>query len=156
LAKLIFYRNQRQVALEKIAEIVSGVRPNTTANQVKIKLKRLRTQFLESLNKGNASKNKSGSGTDSLYVPTLWCFDQLHFLEQHTVHFKGVSNISTQATTQDQVKHNTNDWLQYNLCRPIIPLGEIILHLTHSWPNFSCLIQNKCGSRLCCDLDVPY
>ncbi|CAI9598000.1 unnamed protein product [Staurois parvus] len=66
-------------AMKKLIELCKTVCVNANENYVKNKIANLRTVFQKELNKMENSK-KSGAGTDDVYVPWLWYFQNLMFL----------------------------------------------------------------------------
>lgn len=73
--KLELYRNNaaRKTTLDEI--IYSLKKPNLTQNDLKIKIKNVRTTYSRELSKLLKSK-KSGAGTNDIYKPALRWFDQ--------------------------------------------------------------------------------
>lgn len=98
----------RQAALEAIAEGMKDLRPEATPEHVKTKLSNLRTQYVDALAKMKGSR-VSGCSSDSVAMPTLWCFRELNFLEPHIIHTKGRSNLSKggQASSAVSASHPT-------------------------------------------------
>ena len=75
--KLQEYKNRltREDAYKKIASEL----PQFTIEMVKAKIQTLRGQYRKQLSLIKKSA-KSGAGSDEIFKPTLWCFDQLNFL----------------------------------------------------------------------------
>lgn len=53
---------------------------DVSVEDIRKKINNLRTQFFAELNKVKKSM-VSGTSADDIYIPTLWCFDQLAFLD---------------------------------------------------------------------------
>ncbi|XP_046384596.1 uncharacterized protein LOC124154738 [Ischnura elegans] len=81
-------RNARRGVLEKIQELQTESRPNTTIDDIKCKWNSLRTQFMGEINK---LKMPSGSGGGS--SSTMWCFESLLFLRDHITARKSFSTM---------------------------------------------------------------
>jgi len=64
-----------------------------TIDVIKKKIASLRTQYSKQINKIKKSKS-SGVGTDDIFKPTWWLFEELSFLAPHVVSRKGESSIS--------------------------------------------------------------
>ncbi|XP_011858850.1 PREDICTED: uncharacterized protein LOC105556373 [Vollenhovia emeryi] len=74
-------------------------RPGTTESECSIKFHNLRTQF----NIENAkikSSMKSGIGTDDVYKPNLWYFNNLKYLEAYCTPRKSRNSIEKNSTEQ--------------------------------------------------------
>lgn len=67
-----------------------------TVDDVRRKINSLRTQFFAEHNKISKSK-VSGSGTDDIYISTLWCYDLLSFLNDSTQTRQSQSNLDDQT-----------------------------------------------------------
>lgn len=68
-------------------------RRNITEEEVKKKINILRTSFKRENNKVKKSM-LSGSGTDDLYVPTLWYYKELEFLQDQMEEESGISTVT--------------------------------------------------------------
>lgn len=69
---------------------------------IKKKIASLRTQYLEQINKIQKSKS-SGAGTDDVYKPTWWLFEELSFLAPHVASRKGESSVSKNIVAKTYV-----------------------------------------------------
>lgn len=78
-SKLYKDRDKRAAALSSISEELKRNGVSATINEIKRKLDGIRCQYRREKNKMRKSK-KSGTGTEDLYIPTLWFFDLLFFL----------------------------------------------------------------------------
>ncbi|XP_072375578.1 uncharacterized protein [Diabrotica undecimpunctata] len=87
-------RNVRVTALQTITKQFNNNKmTNLSEADVKKKLHSIRTQYMAELTKIKKSES-SGAGVADIYVPKLWCFDELHFLQQGaTIVSKGESNL---------------------------------------------------------------
>lgn len=64
-----------------------------------MKVHSLKGQFRKEM-KDFKTSQKSGAGTDNLYVPKLWCFDALRFLTDGEMPCGATSNLN-----EPQVSH---------------------------------------------------
>lgn len=77
-------KNKRVEAFNAILEYIQQtVSPDITLYEIKRKWKNLRTQYTQELRTINQTK-ESESGMVDVYIPKLWCFRQLNFLQSHT------------------------------------------------------------------------
>lgn len=65
---------------------------HATFEDIKKKINSVRTQFFSELNKVKKSI-VSGAGADDIYVPTLWCYEQLSFLNDSNETRESESNL---------------------------------------------------------------
>ncbi|KAF2896696.1 hypothetical protein ILUMI_09477 [Ignelater luminosus] len=82
------------------------VRPHTSIAEIKSKFQSLKTNFLTEYKKVESSKT-TGTGEDDVYIPTLWYFDKLQFLLDHSVPRRTEDSIDAvifQAT--DEMEEN--------------------------------------------------
>ena len=77
-------KNKRNSALDALLDIYRKVVPGAKKADVLRKINTLRSSFRRELKKINESK-KSGSGTDELYTPSLYYFDELSFVVDQDV-----------------------------------------------------------------------
>jgi hypothetical protein len=64
------------------------------------KINGLRTAYRRELKKITDS-TKSGIGTDDIYVPSLWYFDDLDFLRHHKIQVAGKSAMVDEPEQED-------------------------------------------------------
>ncbi|KAK3862833.1 hypothetical protein Pcinc_031336 [Petrolisthes cinctipes] len=77
-------REKKNCAYEVLVEKLKERDVNATKDTVKKKINNLRSAFRKELKKVARSK-KSGAGTDKIYTPTLWYYNDLLFLKDHQV-----------------------------------------------------------------------
>jgi len=86
-------RDLKLAAYKILEEKFKEVDPEATIDTVKSKINTIRCTFRKELGKVKASQ-KSGSGTDEIYIPKLWYYDSLQFLKDQEVPRESRSNIS--------------------------------------------------------------
>ncbi|XP_073450203.1 uncharacterized protein [Aquarana catesbeiana] len=91
-------RSKRDEAYKQLAELCTAVYAKADEKYVKGKIANLRTVFKKELHKIEASK-KAGAGADDVYVPRLWYFESLRFLDDQDVPRNSVCTL--QPTTSD-------------------------------------------------------
>lgn len=75
-----------------------------TMDEIKKKIHGVRAQFLAELNKIKKSE-VSGASIDGIYVPKLWCFELLQFLQHgRNVVSKGDSNLKPALFDEQEPK----------------------------------------------------
>lgn len=89
-------RVKRSKSLFEIYECLKDVDSNVTTESIKLKLHSLRTQYLKESRKVSESK-RSGIGQEDVYVPKLWCYDQMKFLKTHICSRPSSSNITNEG-----------------------------------------------------------
>lgn len=62
----------------------------------------MRDQFRRDFVKYEASKNKSGAGTDEIMAPKLWCYQELLFLRDHVKQKEG--QFFGKSCSQEQIQ----------------------------------------------------
>lgn len=72
-------RNERVVALTTITREMQKKYLSVTTTDIKRKIDTLRNQYRREMRQIENSR-KSRAGTDDVYSPKLWCFDDLSFL----------------------------------------------------------------------------
>ena len=70
--------------------------PSATKLTVTRKINSFRTCYRREL-KRVLSSEKSGAGTDDIYVPSVWYFEDLHFLRDQEVQEEGISTSLLQC-----------------------------------------------------------
>lgn len=71
-------KTRRNLALDKLVNIYSKMKPGANRADVRRKINTLRSNYRKELKKIVSSK-RSGSGTDEVYQPTSWVFRALKF-----------------------------------------------------------------------------
>ncbi|XP_046389012.1 uncharacterized protein LOC124157947 [Ischnura elegans] len=92
------YKNKgkRMSGFREIAEEMSPSRPNTIADDCKKKWYSLRTTYLAERRKVASSK-KSGLGAEAVYVPSLFYYHDIKFIDEYTSPRKSTSTLNTEA-----------------------------------------------------------
>ena len=85
-------RNKKSKAYAELLANIKIVNPMCSLEILKKKLNTLRSQYRKELKLMNASR-KSGAGTDEVYVPKLWCFNELRFLDDGETQRESTSNM---------------------------------------------------------------
>ncbi|PIO35246.1 hypothetical protein AB205_0216870, partial [Aquarana catesbeiana] len=80
--KNTLFRNKpaRKASLEKLLQFVKTQVPDADIEFVEKKIGSLRSTYRKELNKVQASM-KSGAAAKDVYVPSLWCYNRMWFLE---------------------------------------------------------------------------
>lgn len=91
-------KNKRGTALKKMTNLLKMCRRNITEEDVKKKINILRTSFKREQNKVKKSM-LSGAGTDDLYVPSLWYYKDLEFLQDQVEEEAGISTIKEKVNS---------------------------------------------------------
>ncbi|XP_064082554.1 uncharacterized protein LOC135198673 isoform X1 [Macrobrachium nipponense] len=79
-------RYARDAAMRKLVEVMLVINEEITEEDIKKKIHTLRGQYKRE-QKTKRESTKSGAGTDDdvVYIPKLWCYDLLHFLQDDNV-----------------------------------------------------------------------
>ncbi|XP_066152069.1 uncharacterized protein [Euwallacea fornicatus] len=77
-------RNLKDNAYKVLIEKYKEIDPKADKETVKKKINSLRTNYRKELTKVKASY-KSGTNTDDIYVPALWYFNELNFLQDQYI-----------------------------------------------------------------------
>lgn len=95
-------RNKKDIAYTELVKKYQECDPSADRNTVVKKINALRTVYRKELAKVIQSE-KSGTGADDIYKPTLWYFDLLHFLnDQDSVRpSRSTMSDADQETQQD-------------------------------------------------------
>ncbi|XP_031336479.1 uncharacterized protein LOC116165884 [Photinus pyralis] len=96
------YKNKHMklTAYQEIEQGLQSLRPKTTTGEIKSKINGLRTNFLTEHRKYKSSLN-SGAGAEEVYYPTLWYYEHMLFIIDHTNPRPAVDSIATQQTAED-------------------------------------------------------
>lgn len=89
------YRNRqlKNKGYEKLVEKLKEVEPNADRDMVRKKINVLRAAYRRELKKVIASY-KSGTGSESVYEPSLWYYEELDFLRDHETQVPGTSTMN--------------------------------------------------------------
>lgn len=100
-------RNKKNEAYKVLVKKLQIIQPDATKNTVITKINSLRGGFRRE-HKKVLSSMRSGSGSDDVYVPSLWYYDLLLFLRDQDIPRQSTSNIlddnderSSDEETQD-------------------------------------------------------
>lgn len=85
-------RKEKQKAWEKLTEKWKEVDKNATIELVKRKYHGIRSSYRRELQKIRKSE-RSGAGSEDVYVPTLWYFENLNFLLDQETQLEGISTM---------------------------------------------------------------
>ncbi|XP_066589548.1 uncharacterized protein [Prorops nasuta] len=101
------YHNKhlRSEALKRICATVGTIRPGTTETECSMKFHNLRTQFHIENNKLKNSM-KSGVGTEDIYHPTLWYFNDIRYLEEFYTSRKSRNSIEKNSVNVTNKQNN--------------------------------------------------
>ncbi|XP_055915537.1 uncharacterized protein LOC129948524 [Eupeodes corollae] len=93
-------RIERDKSFQDLFQRIKVDKPNVTIREIKLKLRTIKSQYCKEKSLVVRSK-RSGAGIEEVYVPKLWCFDQLHYLHDLNDETCGVSNISSDSQFDD-------------------------------------------------------
>ena len=74
-------RTAKEIGYKNIQEEMLHMNGDLTLDQIKKKIHTIRTQYKREIKSVRESKSGIVSGDDHVYVPRLWCFDLLDFLQ---------------------------------------------------------------------------
>lgn len=83
-------KNKRRTAIKEMTNLLRTFRRNITEEEVKKKINILRTSFKRENNK--VKKYMASGSSSDLYIPSLWYYKELEFLQDQ---MEGDSGIST-------------------------------------------------------------
>lgn len=93
-------RDKKTAAYNKLIEQYKKIEPNANRDMIVKKLNGLRTNYRKEKKKVEES-TRSGAGTNDIYVPTLWYYDLLKFLDDDQGTPRGSrSNIDENDSSQ--------------------------------------------------------
>ncbi|KAK7076662.1 hypothetical protein SK128_027149 [Halocaridina rubra] len=103
------YRNkaQKRKAYRDLYAYVKSVNPKCTLDIVKNKLHSIRGQYKRELKLIAASK-KAGASAEEVYVPRLWCFNHLEFLDEEDKQSEATS--STNPVETSMLNESAFEW----------------------------------------------
>ena len=96
-------RDSRERAIERIKHELEIDDPTHTfsSEDIKKKIHTLRTQYRSELKLYNSSK--SGSAAEDIYIPKLWCFNDLQFLNDGVSLRPSTSSLNVQNTVRIKI-----------------------------------------------------
>lgn len=89
---------KRDAAYNKLLEKYKLIDPNADRDVVVKKINTLRTNYRREKKKFEESY-RSGSGTDQIYVPTLWYYHLFHFLSDQDTPRSSSSNLNEKGVS---------------------------------------------------------
>uniref|UniRef100_A0A1Y1MXA0 MADF domain-containing protein n=1 Tax=Photinus pyralis TaxID=7054 RepID=A0A1Y1MXA0_PHOPY len=90
-------KNRRNAALQQICEKMNQIRPNTSIHEIQKKWNGIRNTYASERRKSIAS-SRSGAGSEDIYIPSLWYYEKLVFLNEHLNIRKSVSSYATEES----------------------------------------------------------
>lgn len=87
----------KRVKYNKMVEVLRVMHPTITQEDVRKKIHILRTSYRRESNKVKRSK-QSSSSMDDIYVPILWYYKELPFLEDQMEHDVGITTVEDQVS----------------------------------------------------------
>ena len=101
------YKNRilKQECYEQLTNKLKEIDPLADINTTKKKKKKintLRSNYRRELKKVMASQ-KSGAGTDDIYLPSVWYFDELEFLRDHEMQISGTLTMDEESNDPQDV-----------------------------------------------------
>lgn len=85
-------RNKKDAAYEKLVAKLKEIEPKADRAIVRSKINSLRTAYRREVKKMKESR-KSGRGTDDVYSPNLWYFEEIDFLRDQENQMQGTSTM---------------------------------------------------------------
>lgn len=73
-------KNKRKTAMLQLLLTYQKVKPGATVKELSKKINSLKSNYNKEVKKIIASKRKTGSSPESVYVPSSWTFQALQFL----------------------------------------------------------------------------
>ncbi|GLV37438.1 Dpt-YFP repressor by overexpression [Carabus blaptoides fortunei] len=102
-------RNLKRTAMEELTKQLNiRLNKNFNVEEVKSKVTKLRSQFIENMGKIKASK-ASGARAEDVYKPTWFLFNHLRFIVPHILHRKGKSNLKDSTASSSCTQHDTQE-----------------------------------------------
>ncbi|XP_076061237.1 uncharacterized protein LOC143037015 [Oratosquilla oratoria] len=122
-------RNIKSASIETLkADLYSFTKCNVRNEDITRKLHTLKTQFHREMTAIKASK-KSGAGTEGIYTPKLWCFNNLLFLAEGEIVRASTSSLDVETTENlqqggDHVRASTYSSLDVETTENLQHLGD--------------------------------
>ncbi|XP_049939469.1 uncharacterized protein LOC126416045 isoform X2 [Schistocerca serialis cubense] len=111
-------KKKRALAINKIAEVLRLSQPYITREDVKRKINIVRTTYNRESNKIRKSK-QSASSPGEIYVPKLWYFNELSFLDNQLEEEAAIGAIENQVIDEGETDHSNADVVN-ELCTPSV------------------------------------
>ncbi|XP_049763449.1 uncharacterized protein LOC126092072 isoform X2 [Schistocerca cancellata] len=111
-------KKKRALAINKIAEVLRLSQPYITREDVKRKINILRTTYNRESNKIRKSKQYASSPGE-IYVPKLWYFTELSFLDNQLEEEAAIGAIENQVIDEGEIDHSNADVVN-ELCTPSV------------------------------------
>lgn len=89
-------RGKREAAYVKLVDVLKRIDPSANKDKVLKKINNIRSSYRKEVKKVESS-SKSGSGADEQYVPKLWYFNLLSFLNDQCEPRNSRSNIDSEG-----------------------------------------------------------
>lgn len=96
-------REKKEAAHRSLLLVVKGFDSTATKSDVLKKINNIRSAFRKEQRKVTVSQ-RSGSGTDDIYVPKLWYYRELLFLIDQEECLGGTSNLGEGRVSEDEVR----------------------------------------------------
>lgn len=103
-------RMKKEAAYGRLIEVWKQVDPNCNKSTVLKKINNLRSSYRKELKKVREA-TKSGASADDVYLPKLWYYNLLHFLDDQETPRQSRSNLS-----EDEQVGNNEVTTTCNLC----------------------------------------
>ncbi|XP_042207798.1 uncharacterized protein LOC121856355 [Homarus americanus] len=129
------YKNRplKQECYGKLVEKMKDIIPTATKATVTKKINSFRTSYRRELKKVLLSE-KSDAGTDDIYQPSLWFYNDLHFLRDQEIQEGGVSTMDSDEEENGNEKSMDNFEQTVGVCRQNIlnaaEFWQLVLQVT--------------------------
>ncbi|RVE39903.1 hypothetical protein evm_015447 [Chilo suppressalis] len=100
-SKIYHNRDLRNAALDKLLSKYKEIDAEANRDAVLKKINSLRTAYQKERKKVEESK-RSGAGADAVYVPKLWYYKELSFINDQNVARTSVSNVDENEESADE------------------------------------------------------
>lgn len=101
-------RTKKDAAYETLLKKLQEVEPKSTKKCILAKINSMHGSFRREMKKIEES-NRSGAGTDEIYISHLWYYDLLLFCKDQEIPRASVCNIDSQETEQPRESDQEND-----------------------------------------------
>ncbi|XP_049302092.1 uncharacterized protein LOC125775480 [Bactrocera dorsalis] len=98
-------KSKKNAAYEALLKKYKDIDPKANLETLKYKINSLRGCYRRELKKIKRSE-KSGAGIEEIYVPSLWYFHDLAFLEEQETQMTGMSSIEIEENGDTTVEDN--------------------------------------------------